>query len=389
VARDVLVIAARDRRRWGIAPAILSSPHEGLDGSHVLWEMEGPRACLLWQTLADVRLWAEADPDEREGLFHPDALPRRLQWIGAHAAGLAVEAALLALAGVLADGGTVSSLVVTRACEDIGRWAAGEHWPGTAIGFYQAAALASPHDADASLRVGDAALAAGQGVRAETWYRRTIGVARRVEEWPAYTSAYLGLARMAMADQRHGEVRTNAMKALRSARRHGAGDLLGDVHRILFNLAMARGETAAAHRHARLLQRVCRRGHPRLYDIGLDLARAWLSEAPERALKLLRALRERGAEPVQRAITLALLARAEALAGDQAGFEAAWREVLGLLRRLGDAEIPDEVPLQMTRAAADARDWEQMEQVVLRHLGKRGPASEERPLEDGHEGNPA
>src|SRR3954447_16111145 len=65
-------------RRWCVPPALLHEPEELLEGVGVLDELPTQVGLVLWQSLRDVTLWAQVEPEERADLFEPDAARARL-----------------------------------------------------------------------------------------------------------------------------------------------------------------------------------------------------------------------------------------------------------------------------------------------------------------------
>ncbi|MBW3656043.1 MAG: hypothetical protein KY444_08035, partial [Gemmatimonadetes bacterium] len=141
---------------------------------------------MLWKALRDVLLWASVEPEQRAGLFVANAAGRRIAQLQAVPMDDRVELALTALMAVIATPAAVSGDSVTVACQEISRWAQERQMLGTALLFTQAAALASPEQARPAYDVGSLALRMDRPARAETWLRRTVGVARRGKDWETY-----------------------------------------------------------------------------------------------------------------------------------------------------------------------------------------------------------
>ncbi|MBW3655887.1 MAG: hypothetical protein KY444_07250, partial [Gemmatimonadetes bacterium] len=179
-------LLARAGRRWCIPPAILWDADETLEGAPILRELPNEHGVLLWKALRDVLLWASVEPEQRAGLFVADAAGRRLVQLQAIPMDDRVELALTALTAVVATPETVSADSITMACQGISRWAHDRQMLGTALLFAQAAALASPEQARPGYDVGSLALRMDRPARAETWLRRTVGVARRGKDWETY-----------------------------------------------------------------------------------------------------------------------------------------------------------------------------------------------------------
>jgi tetratricopeptide (TPR) repeat protein len=354
-------------RRWCIPPALLREPHEALEGVHVLDEVPGELGLVLWESLRDVTLWAEAEPGVRTGLFRDGAAPVRFERIRAAHPEMGLELALTTVAALVADPVAALPALLSTVCAEVARWAEERGCTTTALSFAQAAALARPDDAEAALEVGRVALRHGKLVRAESWFRRAVGLARRVGAWAAYTRAYLGLGELLWLRGRADDARRHLLKSVRAARRFGVADVRGEAWHLLFLLARDAGESTQAERLAGYAVRAYGRSHPALPRLLLDLARLWVGRAEYvRALPVLRRVAERQGDPAGVASALALLARAAAGAGNRAVFEEAWARAWAIVRHLEDPELPPSALVDLSRAAAMLGDWERMEQAVRR-----------------------
>jgi hypothetical protein len=85
-----------------VAPFLVRGSYETFLGSVVLEEHEGSLAMLLWHSLRCARLWAVAEPEERDRLFLPSAAPEHLSALRAHR--MEIEPQLRASLWVLARG---------------------------------------------------------------------------------------------------------------------------------------------------------------------------------------------------------------------------------------------------------------------------------------------
>ena len=359
-------------RRWCIPPAILREPDETLEGTGVLNEIGGEAGLLLWHSLRDVTLWAEVDPGERPALFAPPAAAERLRLL--HAAGVepALEVSLATLAALVAHPDAANPEIVTLVCLQVSRWAQGRGATNTTLSFAQAGALASPEDAGAALQVGVLALHFRRFARAETWLRRTIGLARRRRDWASYAQAWVELGRL---QTRRGDVdsaRRALVKGIRASRRHGLLSIRAAALHGLFLLAMEAGEWDEAERFARLATRAYGRGSPRQPALQHDIARLWVHRgAFDRAVPALQRLLPTRVQPDDRVETLALLARAAGGAGNRLLYQEAWWDAWTLVERGGDDDAVAQALLEMAHASLLLRDAPRLEQAS-RHL-LRGP----------------
>ncbi|HET6229142.1 MAG TPA: tetratricopeptide repeat protein [Longimicrobiaceae bacterium] len=352
-------------RRWCVPPAILREPAESLEASHILDEVRGELGLLLWQSLRDVTLWASFPPGEREGLFCADAARARLALVGSVAPEPGIEVALTTLGALVGNPGGASPELVTLVCLQVGRWAEERKAGATALSFAQAGALASPDDARAALAVGAMALRWRKGSRAETWLRRTVGLARRSGDWEAYAHAYVEMGTLYAQRGTPDAARKLLGKALRASRRHGLQETRGAALHALFRIALELGSHDEAEGFARGAMRAYGRGHPELPGLLHDVAALWVGrESFARAVPLLHRLLPMRTDPVDRVATLALLARAAAGSADRRSFEEAWSGAWALLRRLDEKDLAPGTLVELARAAATVRDWDRMEQAV-------------------------
>lgn len=355
-------------RRWCIPPAILREPDETLEASQILLEHRGDLGLLLWNSLRDVTLWACVEPERREGLFTPDAADKRLEQLRGAGVEPPLEVSLTALVAVVGTPGTVSPEIVTLVCIEISRWAQERGASGTALAFAQAAALASPEEAAPAYRVGSLALGWGRHARAETWLRRSIGLARRGKDWQSYAQAYVDMGVLYARRDMHGSARRFYTQAMRAGRRHGLLAVRGAALHGLFLLAMEASELDDAERYARAAMRAYGRGHPRLAELLHDIAYLWVTrESYGRAIPMLQKLLVSRTGPGERAFTLAVLARAAAGTGERRLYEEAWSNAWSLINRPGAREDHARTLLELARAAAKLRDWIRMEQATRLH----------------------
>jgi tetratricopeptide (TPR) repeat protein len=366
-------------RRWCVPPALLHEPDELLEGVAVLDEIPGAVGLVLWQSLRDVTLWAAVPPDMREGLFAPGSARLRLQELLAAAAEPALEVSLTTLAALAGSPGTADAEIVSLVCIQVSRWAEARGAFATAMGYAQAAALALPLEAAPALAAGTLALRWGRSARAETWLRRTLALARRARQWEPYALACVELGGLFARRGDSAGAQRFHVQGLRASRRHGLIAVRGAALHGLLMLALEAGALDEAERYARGAMRAYGRGHPRLPELVHDVAYLWVRrEAYGRAIPMLQKLLPTRVEAVDRALTLAILARAAAGAGDTRLYQEGWMDAWTVITR-----APSEVGkhgralLEMARGAALMRDWQHVEQAV-RLASTAVPADAER-----------
>lgn len=293
-------------------PAILHGPGEVLEGAGILEEFPEPLGTVLWLALRDVRLWADAPPSARAGLFAEGALQRRMAMLWEVQAGPEPSALLTALSALVGDPAGRQPAEVSASCRLVAQWAERREAPGAALAFAQAAALADPGHAPAALYTGELALRRGEEARAESWLRRAVVLARRA-----------------------GDARTGARAQLGLARLHAR-----------------RGAWLPAFRACLFAVRRARRKHLR------DVWKAALEELVELA---------RGTQVGGRAHLLVLVAREAAYARDRESFDWAWTAAREVLEQ-AEGAAPARALLALARAAAAAGAWQRAEDAGQRAL---------------------
>jgi tetratricopeptide (TPR) repeat protein len=370
-------------RRWCIPPAILREPGETLEASQILEEFTGDLGLLLWNSLRDVTLWSSIDPDRREGLFTTEAAEKRMLLLQTTPVERDLEVWLTTLLAVVDRPAGISGEIVSMVCLELSRWAQDHAAYGTSLAYAQAAALASPEEAGPAQTVGSLALRWGKGPRAETWLRRCIGLARRGRDWPSYAQAYVDLGNLYARRELPLFARRYFTQAMRASRRHGLLGIRGAALHGLFLLAMEAGDLDDAERYAKASMRAFGRGHVRLPALMHDYAYLWVTrENYPRAIPMLQKLLVQRTEPADRALTLAILARAAAGTGERRLYEDAWSNAWSLINRPGAREDPARILLELARAAARLRDWIRMEQAARMHNGQPARHADRRISEE-------
>jgi tetratricopeptide (TPR) repeat protein len=349
-----------------VPPALLHEPDELLEASQVLSELPTAVGALLWQSVRDVTLWAEIPEDEREELFGREAAHRRLSELLASGAEPALEVSLTTLAALVGSPASANPEIVSLVCQQVARWAEGRGAWGTAMAYAQAAALATPMDPSPALFAGSLALRWRRSARAETWLRRAIGLARRGRVWEAYAQAYVDMGTLYARRGQPAMAHRFFVQGLRAAKRHGLLLIRGAALHGMLRLAMEAGEHEDAERYARGAMRAYGRGHPRLPELVHDVAYLWVSrESYGRAIPMLQKLLPARVEPVERALTLSILARAAAGDDNPRLYQEAWMDAWAIInRRPDEADRHARALLELARASALCRDWAHVEQAV-------------------------
>jgi len=352
----------RRRWRWHVPPALLHGP-EALEGAEVLDEVPAPLSLLLWQSMRDVTLWSsEPEPEERVGLFSDGAAAAREKMLRDTHVDAALEPALRVIARMLADPAGTEEQTLMEACQQVSDWADGAGFLATALAFAQAAAIAAPAHAAAGYRVGVLARRRADYARAETWFRRTIGLGRQSKDWKSYAEAFLGLGNLYVQRGNFPAARRFHVRALRAARRHGMRDIVAASMHDLFGIDVESGEMTQAHDHARAAFRAYGPRNPRLPRLAHDLAYFWMMHGRfEAALSVFQAILPHLSTRGERLLARADIARAAGGAGNRQVFEDSWGELWGLAHEPAHQEHAAQALLDLAHGAASLGEWKKAE----------------------------
>jgi tetratricopeptide (TPR) repeat protein len=348
----------RRRWRWHVPPALVHG-NESLEGSELLDEFSGAAGLALWQSMRDATLWAGArEPEDRAGLFQPGAYEQRLRQIEAAGLDAAIDAPLRALAAVSRDPEAVREDDILTACREIANWAEGQEKLGTAISMAQAGALAAPTNAAAGFRVGQLARRKGEGARAESWFRRVIGLGRQAKDWASYAEAFLGLGNLYLQRGNAPAARRFFIRGLRAARRHGLRDIVARALHDLFVIAVNAAPPTEALEYARSAFKAYGASHPKLPVLAHDLAYFWMQRGRfAQALSVFQGLLPHMAQPWERMQNVADIARAAGAAGNRPAFDEAWQELWSFAGDWYTRPTASQALLDMARGAASLKEW--------------------------------
>jgi tetratricopeptide (TPR) repeat protein len=364
----------RRRWRWHVPPALLHGP-EALEGAEVLDEVPSPLSLLLWQSLRDVTLWAsEHEPAERADLFQATAAGERAALMHRVHVDATLEPALRSIAAMLSDPVGTDETTLLAACQQVSDWADREGLLATALAFAQGAAIAAPAHAAAGYRVGVLARRRADYARAETWFRRTIGLGRQSKDWKSYAEAFLGLGNLYVQRGNFPAARRFHIRALRAARRHGMRDIQGAALHDLFGIAVESGQLAEAREYARGAHRAYGPRHQRLPQLAHDLAYYWMMHGRfEAALSVFRAILPRLENRGDRLRARADIARAAGGAGNRRVFEETWDELWSAAHEAENQEAAPQALLDLAHGAASLGEWKKAEMAATaaRTAGQR------------------
>jgi tetratricopeptide (TPR) repeat protein len=353
----------RRRWRWHVPPA-LTHGGESLEGAPVLDEVQGPLGLLLWETYRDVVLWSGTPPEERDGLFATGAHAARMRALDGAGADPALDRGLRAAAAVVADPAGAQEADILAACRSVSDWAEQRGLLATAVTLATSAALASPTHAGAAFRVGQIARRKGENARAETWFRRAIGLGRQAKDWASYAEAFMGLGNLYKQRGNYPTARRFHIRGLRAARRHALRDIQARALHDLFTIAVETSPPAEAQELARLAFRAYGPRHPKLPALAHDVAYFWMGQGRfEPALDVFRAVLPHLVDPGERLLAAGNLGRAAGAMNDRATFEEAWEQVWGSDER---EKLPSAAQslLELAHGASSLRDWPRAEKAA-------------------------
>lgn len=354
-------------RRWRVPPALTHGDTDAFEGLSLLDEVPGELGLVLWQTLRDAMLWAQSNPAERDALFVDGAANTRVAAMLAAGTPAELEEPLKAVAGMVGNAQTAREENVALACRQVSQWGEGRGLLAAALAFAQAAAVVTPADPTAAYTVGRLARRRAEHARAESWFRRTVALARQAGDWPTYALAFVGLGNLYAHRGNYPAARRFHQRALRAAGRNSLHDIRGMALHDLFAIAIDTGDAAEAHEMARGAYEAYGPHHPQLARLAHDLAYFWLSEGHfEKSLPVLRTVLPHFEEPAMRIIVLADLARAYGGIGDREGFQQAWDETTELMRNFPGSDTPCRSWLDLAHGALSLGIWERAEEAATR-----------------------
>lgn len=367
----------RTTRRWRTPPAITHGG-EAFEGVGVLEEIKDPLGALLWQVVRDVYLWGSLPPEERGEVFVPGADASLLAMMRQAEVEVQLETPLMGLVRLVGAPATARPESVAMACQHIAAWADAGGYSATSIAFAQAASAAVPFDASAAYAVGRLARRRAEYARAETWFRRSIALARQSGDWTSYALAFSGLGNLYVQRGNYPAARRFHIRALRAARRHSLRQIQGGALHDLFVIAAAGGNAGEAERLARAAFEAYGAEHPRLPVLAHDIAYLWVEQGhfgPARTVfeALLPHLRRHE----DRMVGLANIVRASAGVGDRIRFDEAWGEVWDGLARNDQTENAAQVLLELAHGAVQVGEFERAERAAeraVRAARERGEA---------------
>jgi tetratricopeptide (TPR) repeat protein len=355
----------RRRWRWHVPPAILHGV-ETLEGTEVLDEFGGELGLVFWQSLRDVSLWSSiTPPDARAGLFSSEAGKRRAASLLAADPDTQIAGALATIAAILEDPAGTATEPVMLACREVSQWAEANGTQATALAFAQAAALACPGNAAAGLRVGMIARRKGELARAETWFRRTIGLARQSRDWASYAEAFASLASLYEQRGNLPVARTLYVRALRASKRHSLRPIMAHTFHHLFTIAAVSGRNEEAQAFARSAFEAYDPENPRVPGLAHDVASFWMDLGQfDSAFPVFQTLVPQMQAPDLRVIVLGNLARSAGALGDRDTYSGAREDLWKMVRTADTHPNTAQALLDLARGGASLANWSEAEEAA-------------------------
>jgi tetratricopeptide (TPR) repeat protein len=327
-------VSIKSSRSYRPLPAVLRAEGEW-EGGAILCEFASPMGVVLFSSLRDVMRWLLEVPTRRSQVFEAGAGDRRQAAI-AQVQGLADLNDSLAVLIRICDE-EVEQSEVGAACAAIATWAGSRGALHAQVAYLQAAALAEPEVTAYALSTAKQARDLSQHRRAETWFRRTIKIARLAKDWSTYIRAYLGLGTMYTRLGNGPAAKAVFERALRSAQRWRLRELAGCAHHDLFHVAADSGDLRRAYEHARSAQANYGDAQDLLTRLAGDIATLWLRVgAGQRASPVFEAIIPLTPDLGLRAVWSAQLVRCAAASGQGHAYEHARAEALTAISAVPD-----------------------------------------------------
>ena len=354
----------KTQRRWRVPPA-LTHGNDVFEGLSVLDDVPGEAGLVLWQSLRDALLWGQATQAERAALFAPGAETARLAAMLAANLPEELEEPLKAIAAMVGSPDTAREENVSLACRRIAQWADGEGLLAAALAFGTAAAVVTPGDAGVAYAVGRLARRRAEYARAETWFRRTIALARQSGDWPTYALAFGGLGNLYVQRGNFPAAKRFLIRALRAANRNSLHDIEGMALHDMFGIAIETGNGKEAGELARAAYEAYGPHHSRLPHLANDVAYWWITQGNhERAFPVLQVLIPLFKAPADRLLIVADYGRAAGGIGRRDAFQQAWDDAWELVRSGEADDATGRALLDLAHGAASLSLWDRAEQAA-------------------------
>lgn len=284
----------------------------------ILDELPNALGLVLWQDVRHLRDWAETSPTLRSVLFNPDTSPEAIaKRRDARALANDLSGAFATFASLKAEPVKARVSDVAAACEQVVSWALQHDHTQTAIEWAEVAAIVDEVNPKAANLAGRVTRMANEYDRAERWFQRGVGFARRQDDTIELIRGHLGYGRLCTELGRVKGARVHLNAGANLARKGGPPSLAAEAQHDLCAMLMVRGHLTEAAKRAQRALVWYPKNHHRIpffaADVGLMLV---LAQRFYPAAKLLRLVLRHVKQPSARATIIALTARAVAGAGE-------------------------------------------------------------------------
>ncbi len=214
-------------------------------------------------------------------------------------------------------------------------------------------------------------------LRAETWLRRAIGLARRAQDHRTYCRAAVTLGDVYAARDETTRARSLYTLAMHASRRYGMREARANAVFGLLRVAIAAGDSEAIVPLQDLALRTFGQDHPRTPELILTLSRLWVDTGERQAAReALRRLVPDIEADHDRMAVMALLARAEVEPGTPSSIAEAWDEVWTIsdAQRASRAVDRALVDLALAAIALDKVDRVQTAYARVSHFAAKSDA---------------
>jgi tetratricopeptide (TPR) repeat protein len=340
--------------QWFVA----APPNWPLDDLAIVREVDGEIGVDLLLGLYNLRLYAETPHGLRDELFTPPTNAKRHE-----SAPGRIKGALDLFSDLLRSPTRISEPQLTAACRAVAEWAEDHSYSITAITYAEVAARLLQEDAEMANLAGRACRRAGERARAELWYERGGGLARRAGDAKQYVDSHLGYGNLLRDFGEYGRALHWIKRAGVSARKQGLRESGAEALHDAFTLAYLREDLVRAsslvRRAARLYPIHARRVPYFGADLALLLARRGLYDL---ALELLQIVQLHLTGPVEALQVWGLVAYAAGGAGDREMYTAALRRVEEMAEIYAESSAG-----ALAYAAAGAnlmQDWDTADRMI-------------------------
>lgn len=278
--------------QWFVGPP----PNWAIEDLTLVREVAGDLGAALLLGVYNVRLFADTPVDLRANLFCAQLAVQP----GPNAP-QEIRDAIDVLAGIVLSPRSTRDVDVARACRAVAEWAEAHSKPVTAVAYAEAAALLVPDDAEMANLAGRACRHAGERQRAELWYERGAGLARRVGDAEQHVNGLLGFGNLYRDHSQFSRAFVWVRRAGRAARRGGlresAGEALHDAFFLSYLVDNLSRAATWAERAAKIYPVHAKRYPYFAADLALLLGRNGLHHE---AIEIVRAVQAHLQAPVER-----------------------------------------------------------------------------------------